>query len=86
MNELLKTIIDRYLKSGDFNGYYVDGSVPQDVRENAKQLIRTGFVQVVAEDVDYLAFPPIHRAAARINRPAVSRDLWGLSLSNRSSA
>src|SRR5688500_6486061 len=51
-SSLMQQIIDRYLKSGDFNGLYIDGKIPA-VATEASDLVRAGLVQVVSEE-DYL--------------------------------
>jgi hypothetical protein len=52
MQDLLKRIIDHYLKSRDFNGLYFHNET-DDLRNEAKDLVSNELVQVVSED-DYL--------------------------------
>lgn len=52
MSELLERVIDCYLKSGDFNGYYFHKE-DEDERAEAVELVRSGLLQVVSEE-DYL--------------------------------
>lgn len=52
MDELRKAVIDYYLKSRDFNGYYLGGDVDKLTQKNAKELVRDELLQVVDEQ-DY---------------------------------
>lgn len=52
-HELLKLVTDCYLKSRDFNGYYLGGDIDTVVLGRAKQLVRDGIIQVVDEQ-DYM--------------------------------
>ncbi len=49
--EFLKRIIQRYIESRDFNGFYLDGT-DQRERQTAIKLTQAGLVQVVSEE-DY---------------------------------
>jgi hypothetical protein len=52
MTDLLKQVVDFYLKSGDFNGYYFHKEEDAE-RAEAIDLVRQGLLQVVSEE-DYL--------------------------------
>ncbi|MDP2288192.1 MAG: hypothetical protein Q8M73_06455, partial [Actinomycetota bacterium] len=46
--ELLKQVVKFYLSSGDFNGFYINGSSEPLVLQDAEALVMDGLVQVVA--------------------------------------
>lgn len=48
----MKAVVDRYLKSGDFNGLYLPPGTESDLVDDAKQLTLSGLVQVMADE-DY---------------------------------
>ena len=50
---LMKAVVDRYLKSGDFNGLYLDTDVDPALVEVAKELVADGKLQVMVSEVDY---------------------------------
>ncbi|MGW0052615.1 hypothetical protein [Nocardia nova] len=52
MNELLDSIIDKYLSSGDFNGLYIHHESPEKLSA-ATRLVENGLVQVV-DGNDYM--------------------------------
>jgi hypothetical protein len=49
MSNLLKRVIDFYLRSGDFNGYYIHNEAEEE-RAEAIGLVRQGLLQVVDEE------------------------------------
>lgn len=49
---LMNAVVDRYLKSGDFNGLHVHTNVGSSVIEAAKRLVTDGKLQVMSE-ADY---------------------------------
>lgn len=52
--ELLKAVVEKYLKSGDFNGLYLPANVKQDLVQRAKLLVSEGMLEVMVSGVDYL--------------------------------
>lgn len=51
---LMKAVVDRYMKSGDFNGLHLHGDIDPALIEVAKGLVRDFKLQVMVADVDYL--------------------------------
>ncbi|WP_062213963.1 hypothetical protein [Demequina oxidasica] len=49
----MKAVVDRYLKSGDFNGLYLDTDVDSELVGVAKGLVADGKFQVMVSEVDY---------------------------------
>jgi hypothetical protein len=50
---LMKAVVDRYLKSGDFNGLYFQTDVEAALIDVAKRLVADGKLQVMVSEVDY---------------------------------
>jgi len=50
---LMKEVLDRYLKSGDFNGLHLHTDVDPALVEVAKRLVADGKLQVMVSEVDY---------------------------------
>jgi hypothetical protein len=53
-DDVMKTVVDRYLGSGDFNGLYLHTDVDAAIVEVAKGLVASGRLQVMVSEVDYL--------------------------------
>lgn len=51
---LMEAVVERYLKSGDFNGLYLAPDTEPLIVERAKELVADGQLQVMVEQVDYL--------------------------------
>lgn len=49
----MKAVIDRYLKSGDYNGLHLRLNVEPALLDEAKKLVIDGKLQVMVSDVDY---------------------------------
>lgn len=51
---LMKAVVDRYLRSGDFNGLHLHTDIDPALIDVAKGLVREGKLQVMVSEVDYL--------------------------------
>lgn len=49
----MKAVVERYLKSGDFNGLYIGTDTEPLIVERAKELVADGQLQVMVSEVDY---------------------------------
>ncbi|OQJ61801.1 hypothetical protein FGG90_15270 [Clavibacter tessellarius] len=49
----MKAVVDRYLKSGDFNGLHLHTDVDPALMESAQHLVADGKLQVMVDGVDY---------------------------------
>ncbi len=50
---LMKAVVDRYLKSPDFNGLHIHGDIDPALIAVARDLVHNGRVQVIVSEVDY---------------------------------